>query len=149
MTLAEGQQARALQHVLTLECINPMARDDAKNMVTKSSIPAGILCTGGLEVARGEAVLMQAGDQVEHKPVSKTGVPATDGPSDKALLDVIQNNIQRMPGNDNIQIIRKEPAKPGLLTTVLSGMAFAGVMVVGAIVMAVFKLVPTSEDSHY
>lgn len=92
---------------------------------------------------------MQAGEQVEHKPVSKTGVPATDGPSDKALLDVIQNNIQRIPGNDNLQNIRKAPARPSLLTTVLSGVAFAGVMVVGAIIMAVLKLIPTSEDSHY
>lgn len=70
-------------------------------------------------------------------------------PSDQALLDVIQSNIQRHPGNDNMSIEQRKRPKLGLVGSVMSGMAFGGVMLIAVVVMAIFKLVPSAEDNHY
>lgn len=100
---------------------------------------------------------MRSGDQLERKTQSKTvkpllakaeGAPEGTIPDD-VLLEIIQNNVQRQPGNDNSSTVRPEPRKLGLVASVLSALAFGGVMLLGGLIMAIFKLVPKSQDSHY
>jgi len=80
---------------------------------------------------------------------SKPVEAARSNPSDEALLDIIESNLQRLPGNDNSLSERRERPALGLWGSVTSALAFAGLSLLGAVVMAVFKLVPSSEDSHY
>ncbi|QEE43342.1 hypothetical protein FVA81_01460 (plasmid) [Rhizobium sp. WL3] len=74
---------------------------------------------------------------------------ARGNPSDQALLDIIESNVQRLPGNDNSLSERQERPAPGLMGSVTSALAFAGLSLLGVVVMAIFRLVPSSEDSHY
>ena len=84
------------------------------------------------------------------KYVKSQPVEAAHGnPSDQALLDIIESNVQRMPGNDNSFSDRRERPALGLMDSVTSALAFAGISLLGVVVMAIFKLVPSSEDSHY
>jgi len=80
---------------------------------------------------------------------SKPGKIGNSGPSDRALLDVIQGNVQRVAQNDNRGRERQYGGEAGLLGSVTSALAFAGILVIGMLVMALMKLVPSSEDSHY
>lgn len=92
---------------------------------------------------------MRSGDQLERKAKSKADKGQTVSVPDEVLLEVLENNVQRLPGNDNTSHVRSEPPKLGFLASVFSSLAFGGVMLVGALVMALFKLVPKSQDSHY
>lgn len=80
---------------------------------------------------------------------SKPVEVARGNPSDQALLDIIENNVQRLPGNDNSLSERQERPALGLMSSVTSALAFAGISLLGVVVMAIFRLVPSSEDSHY
>lgn len=92
---------------------------------------------------------MRSGDQLERKTEPKTEKSLRDTIPDDVLLEIIGNNVQRQPGNDNRSVVRPEPPKLGLFGSILSSIAFGGVMLLGALVMAIFKLVPKSQDSHY
>ena len=92
---------------------------------------------------------MRSGDQLERKAQFRTDKSRTVSIPDDVLLEVIENNVQRLPGNDNASHVRADPPKLGFFASVFSSLAFAGVMLVGAVVLAVFKLVPKSQDSHY
>lgn len=86
---------------------------------------------------------------MERKAKTKAAKGRTVSVPDDVLLEVLGNNVQRLPGNDNASRVRAEPPKLGFFASVLSSLAFGGVMLVGAVVMALFKLVPKSQDSHY
>lgn len=72
-----------------------------------------------------------------------------DRPSDQALLEVIQNNVQRVSGNDNISSLTQERPAVGPLTSVLSAVGFVGVMLSAVMLLGIAKLVPSSQDDHY
>ncbi len=76
-------------------------------------------------------------------------VAGQDRPSDKALLEVIQNNVQRVSGNDNISSLTPERPAVGPLASVLSAVGFVGVMLSAVMLLGIAKLVPSSQDDHY
>lgn len=76
-------------------------------------------------------------------------VAGQDRPTDQALLEVIQNNVQRVSGNDNISSLTRERPAMGLLASVLSAVGFAGVMLSALVILGLAKLVRSSQDDHY
>ena len=100
---------------------------------------------------------MRSGDQLERKIQSRTVIKLRAKPgeapqeaiADDVLLEIIQKNVQRQSGNDNSSIVRPEPRKLGLFGSIGSSIAFGGLMLLGGLIMAIFKLVPKSQDSHY
>lgn len=80
---------------------------------------------------------------------SKPLVAGQDLPSDQALLEVIQNNVQRESGNDNVSSLKRERPPISALASVVSAIGFVGVMLSAIVIMAIAKLVPISKDDHY
>lgn len=70
-------------------------------------------------------------------------------PSDQALLEVIQNNVQRLPVNDNSSSLTRARPRLGALASVSSAVGFVGVMISAIVIMAIARLVPNSQDDHY
>jgi hypothetical protein len=78
----------------------------------------------------------------------KTAGTQSNLPSDNALLDVLQSNMQRLPLNDNASW-GVAPKQMGVLASVWSALGFCVLLIVGAILLLVFRMVPASEDSDY
>jgi hypothetical protein len=78
----------------------------------------------------------------------KTAGTQSNQPSDDALLDVLQSNMQRLPVNDNASW-RVAPRHLGVFASVWSALGFCVLLILGAILLLVFRLVPASEDSDY
>lgn len=69
-------------------------------------------------------------------------------PSDDALLDVIQSNMQRLPLNDNTSW-RHAAESMGRVASIWSGIRFGAILLVGAIILLVFRQITPAEDSEY
>jgi hypothetical protein len=69
---------------------------------------------------------------------------------DEALLDILTSNLQRLPGNDNRSlspgITMREAPVLGPVAKVTSAIAFAGLMMMAAVILAIFRLLPGDED---
>ncbi|WP_203020125.1 hypothetical protein [Rhizobium rosettiformans] len=79
---------------------------------------------------------------------TQKAVTQTDGLSDDALLDVIQTNMQRLPLNDNASW-PAQPRRLGVAAAIWSTVGFAAILIMGALILMVFKLVPATRDSDY
>lgn len=78
----------------------------------------------------------------------KTAGKQSSQPSDDALLDVLQSNMQRLPVNDNASF-GIAPRQLGVFGSVWSGLGFWVILIIGAIALLLFRLVPESKDSDY
>lgn len=77
------------------------------------------------------------------------GVDARHSSSfDLRLLEIIDNNIQRVPVNDNMMRARKDLLRVGFPNSMISTLGFVGILLLGVVIMAVFRLVPASHDSQ-
>lgn len=78
----------------------------------------------------------------------KTSKSEADRPSDEALLSLLQTNMQRLPLNDNASWTAR--AKPlGVVASIGSYVAYVAILLMGAFILLIFKLVPASKDSDY
>lgn len=56
--------------------------------------------------------------------------------------------MQRLPANDNASF-GIAPGQLGVFGSVWSGLGFCAILIVGSIVLLLFRLVPASEESDY
>lgn len=69
---------------------------------------------------------------------------------DEALLHILTINLQRIPGNDNgsssAGLAMQDAPVLGPFARVKSAAAFVGVMMLGVVITAIFRVVPAHED---
>ena len=69
-------------------------------------------------------------------------------PSEELLLDVLQSNMQRLPLNDNTSWT-SAAERMGMLASIWSGIRFGAILLVGGVIMMVFRQITPAEDSDY
>lgn len=75
--------------------------------------------------------------------------PVVADPADDALLEVIQRNVQRVPHNDNATSLAKTTERLGTPSAIGQSVLFATLFLFGVFALMIYKLVPSTKDSHY